>query len=114
MNDVLLEQIIALEKQLQKQLVQEQERAAEWQKRELAILDQALVETESFSEEVNLAAQEQVRKDVQREGQTLLESADRQCVQLSGLEERLLRQVLTEQLQTIFPEVDHDHPNGQG
>lgn len=113
MKDDLLEQIILLEKQLQKQLVQEQERAVDWQTRELAILDQALVETESSSEEVNLAAREQVRKEVQREGQTLREAADRQCERLAGLDERLLKQVLKEQLQTILPEVDHDHPNGQ-
>ena len=113
MPDGLLEEIILLEKQIQQQLKKEECRVEEWQKRELAGLDDMLERVRDTTRSLVEAKQEATRKQASIDGQELVAKEEQWCARVKGFDDRVLREALTQVLPLIFPEEHGDHSNGQ-
>ena len=114
MTDGLLEEIIALEKQIQAGVSAEQLRAERWRKRELAALESALVAERAATEEWRKRTLAEKKDALLREGADLEAAAKAWCLRLEQLDDAVLRYVLRRHLASVLPGGDHDHPHGQG
>jgi hypothetical protein len=114
MTDGLLENIIQLEKRIQTEVAAEQVRADEWQKRELAALQNSFTEAQATEKERCRQILTEKRAGLLREGIALEADSSTWCNRLSSLDETTLRDVLKRHLAAILPGGDHDHPHGQG
>ena len=113
MTDGLLENIIQLEKQIQAEVAEEQERAKAWQQRELVQLDQKL-ETERANEEERCHQTLTEQKSaVHQDVEQIKAATDTWCKRLAALDDATLNRVLEHKLAAILPGGDHDHPHGQ-
>ena len=114
MTDGLLEEIIALEKQIQAGVSAEQLRAEQWRERELAALESSLVEARTATEEWRQRTLAEKKAELMREGADLEAAAKAWCRSLEKLDDAVLRDVLKRHLADVLPGGDHDHPHGQG
>ena len=113
MTDGLLENIIQLERRIQAEIAAEQARAGQWQKSELASIEESLAAASAAEEERSRHMLAQSRIDLQREGAALEATSAAWCQRLSELDDATLRDVLKRHLAAILPGGDHDHPHGQ-
>lgn len=114
MTDGLLNNIIQLEKSIQAEVADEQQRATDWQARELAALEAELAAAQAGEEERGRQLLAENKAALQREGAALEEAASAWCERLSKLDETTLHAALKRHLAAILPGGDHDHPHGQG
>lgn len=114
MTDGLLENIIQLEKQIQADVAAEQVRAEQWQKRELAALETALLEERSATEKRRTQLLTEKKAELLREAAGLEAAAEEWCQQLADLDDAILEEILQRHLAGVLPGGDHDHPHGQG
>lgn len=113
MNERLLDDIIALEKQIQAQTEIERQRSAAWRERELSHLDaaeQALrgQRDKQFHEAINKA-----ETALEQQAQDQIEETGRLCQQLATLSAEELKSLVRDLLVRILPEPVDDHTNGQ-
>ena len=114
MTDGLLENIIQLEKQIQADVAREQERAEEWQSRQLAELEESLAIAHAEEEDRCRQALSDQSTVVQREVDQIKAETKDWCKRLAALDDESLNGVLKRKLAEILPGGDHDHPHGQG
>jgi hypothetical protein len=114
MTDGLLENIIQLEKRIQTEVAVEQTRADEWQKRELAALQNSFTEAQATEKERCRQRLTEEKTGLLREGAVLEADSAAWCQRLSSLDNATLRDLLKRHLAAILPGGDHDHPHGQG
>ena len=113
MTDGFLELIIQLEKGIQADVAAEQTLADQWQKRELAALEDSFSAIQANEEERCLRRLEEKRDAAMREGAALEAASASRCQRLAELKGQNLRNVLKRHLAAILPGGDYDHPNGQ-
>ena len=113
MTDGLLENIIQLEKQIQAEVAEEQERAKTWQERELAQLDQKLETARANEEERCRQTLTEQNTAVHQDVAKIKAETDAWCKRLAELDDATLSRVLKRKLAAILPGGDHDHPHGQ-
>jgi len=114
MSDLLLENIIALEKRLQRQLEAERSRAAAWQERELDALAATLAAAEAATDQLDQQALAAARVELEAQAAAMVAAAATLAERLAALDNAELEQRLRARLDAILPETGHDHPHGQG
>ena len=113
MSDGLLTSIIQLEKQIQAEVAGEQERADEWQQRELATLEQSFAAANAGEKDNYQQQLAEKRLAIENEGAALEATSADWCERLRNLEEATLRELLRRHLAEILPGGEYDHPHGQ-
>lgn len=113
MTDGLLENIIQLEKHIQSEVTAEQERANEWQQRELTVIESSFATALTAEEERSRQMLAEKKAELQSEGAALEATSSAWCQRLSMLDDATLCDVLKRHLAAILPGGDHDHPHGQ-
>jgi hypothetical protein len=114
MSDRLLASIIELEKTLQEEVRQEAARAAAWQDRELAALDDEALGARRQAERWGEEQAEAARQLAEADGEKLQAVVAARCARLGALTESFLERVLQPRLKLLLPEVGNDHPDGEG
>jgi phage shock protein A len=113
MSEQLLSTIIALEKELQRQVQEELSRAAAWRERQLAALakEEERVRTTLATER---AAQiEADRRSAVAEGERAVATVRLWCARLEALPEDVCVAQLVPLLRRLLPEAGDDHAHGQ-
>jgi len=114
MSDGLLQEIIGLEKELQVELGDEEQRSRAWRDRELRLLEAELEAARSRSRTTDQQMIDLVRSSAEMEAEKVVQEANAWCQKLVQLEEDRLLAVLRCQLMAIFPETDDDRSHGKG
>lgn len=114
MSDGLLQEIISLEKELQAELGDEEQRSQAWSDRELSILEAELETARSRCRANDQQMIDQVRSSAETEAEKVVQAAKAWCQKLVQLEEDRLLPVLRCQLMAIFPETNDDRSHGEG
>jgi hypothetical protein len=113
MTDGLLENIIQLEKRIQSEVTAERERANEWQKRELTVVESSYAAALTAEKERSRQKLAEKKVELQSEAAALDATSTAWCQRLSNLDDANLRDVLKRHLAAILPGGDHDHPYGE-
>lgn len=113
MHDHLLDDIILLEKSLQRQIEKEKERIQSWLEQERSLLESVPQETETIQSDTFAAAIAQARGAAEREAAAHLDIVAKRCDRLAGMPADWLTELLLQHLQGLLPEDVNDCQDGE-